>query len=312
MNLHEHPEDFSQLIGLTANYIGIPEAAVKRDYYIVMLLENLQASNFLNQCVFKGGTSLSKCYPNSINRFSEDIDLTFIPGEPLKNKQYDKALKNIEQVMTNGFVIEKITGERNDRNKSSYCWPVEDETCRIKLEIGSSVRPEPYALRSIKTFIQEYLESRGMHEYCVEYELKAFEINVLDITRTFLDKVFAVKRHALCGTLNSKVRHIYDVTVLYQRDEIKHFLQNKEEFKRLVQLTKETDAFYLQKRTGLDDFNPNTKYAFDSWSDKFDGFIKRRYESLHKDLLFTDKKQDFAVAIKTFEEISLILSEIDE
>ena len=55
----------------------IPESAVKRDYYIVLLLEKLGNSTYAEKCVFKGGTSLSKCYPGSIERFSEDIDLTF-------------------------------------------------------------------------------------------------------------------------------------------------------------------------------------------------------------------------------------------
>lgn len=41
MLLHEHPTDFKDLQELTAEYIGIPAVAVVRDYYIVMMLENL-------------------------------------------------------------------------------------------------------------------------------------------------------------------------------------------------------------------------------------------------------------------------------
>lgn len=67
MNLHTNKEDFEDLCVLTSEYIEIPEGAVKRDYYIVMLLQNLQNSNFASECVFIGGTSLSKCYPESIN-----------------------------------------------------------------------------------------------------------------------------------------------------------------------------------------------------------------------------------------------------
>ncbi|MHB8962812.1 MAG: nucleotidyl transferase AbiEii/AbiGii toxin family protein [Saccharofermentanales bacterium] len=76
MNLHNDKENFENLISVTSEYIGIPADAIRRDYFIVKLLQNLQNSEFCNCCVFKGGTSLSKCYPNSINRFSEDIDLT--------------------------------------------------------------------------------------------------------------------------------------------------------------------------------------------------------------------------------------------
>lgn len=93
MNLHEDKQSFEDLAILTAQYIHIPIAAVKRDYYIVMMLQLLENSEYADQCVFKGGTSLSKCYPDSIKRFSEDIDLTFISNDNLGNKQYNKALK---------------------------------------------------------------------------------------------------------------------------------------------------------------------------------------------------------------------------
>ena len=84
MNLHEHKEKFEELIAIVADYIGVPADAVRRDYYIVQMMQNLQNSEYTEVCVFKGGTSLSKCYPGSINRFSEDIDLTFIPVEDMK------------------------------------------------------------------------------------------------------------------------------------------------------------------------------------------------------------------------------------
>lgn len=89
MLLHEHPEDFKDLQELTAKYIDIPSVAVERYYYIVIMLEKLAQSPYADSCIFKGGTSLSKCYPGSIERFSEDIDLTFLPQEEMGNKQYD-------------------------------------------------------------------------------------------------------------------------------------------------------------------------------------------------------------------------------
>ena len=36
MRLHENEEDFRDLCSITAGYIGIPEDAVRRDYYIVV------------------------------------------------------------------------------------------------------------------------------------------------------------------------------------------------------------------------------------------------------------------------------------
>ena len=74
---------------------NIPSSAVRKDYFITLILQNLSNSIFLDNVVFKGGTSLSKCYPNSINRFSEDIDLTYIPDEGMSNKQISKKLRKI-------------------------------------------------------------------------------------------------------------------------------------------------------------------------------------------------------------------------
>ena len=44
----------------------------------------------------------------------------------------------------------------------------------------------------------------------------------------------SVKRHAICGTIEKKVRHIYDVTRLFPLPEIQAFLNDKDELKRLV------------------------------------------------------------------------------
>lgn len=258
MNLHKHREEFEELIAISADYIGVPADAVRRDYYIVQMMQNLQNSEYAEACVFKGGTSLSKCYPGSINRFSEDIDLTFIPVEDMNNKKYSRALKRIENTISAGFLMEKIEAERNDRNKSAYVWPENEsrETCRIKLEIGSSVRPDPFSKRSMKTYIQEYLDAKGMHNVVEEFDLQEVNVNTLDITRTFLDKVMSVKRHAICGTLPRKVRHIYDVTVLLDRSDIQKFLKDTEHLKQLLSLTKETDSLYLQKRNISEEYDP--------------------------------------------------------
>ncbi len=79
MNLHLNNKDFEELINLTSNFFNIPSSAIRKDYFITMILANLSNSEYNEFVVFKGGTSLSKCYPKSIERFSEDIDLTYLP-----------------------------------------------------------------------------------------------------------------------------------------------------------------------------------------------------------------------------------------
>lgn len=310
MLLHTHPEEFRELITVVAADKHIPESAVERDYYIVMMLKALADSSYADQCVFKGGTSLSKCFPGAIERFSEDIDLTFL-GTKLSNKVCDRAIKEIETIMSAGAHTEKITQERSDRSKSMYVWFDAPED-RIKLEIGSTVRPDPFSKRIIKTYIQEFLENRGFTEDVERFKLEAIELNTLNIERTFIDKIMSVKRHAICVTLDRKVRHIYDVTRLYQMPEIQFFLSSKEELKHLVQLTKYTDSFYIGRRNVPAEYDPTGPYDFQSWQHHFDSGIRATYESLHESLLYTDEKQNFDEAVRTFDAINKILSEIGE
>ena len=310
MKLHEYQYEFKDLISIVASKLHIPESAVERDYYIVLLLKNLENSEYADKCVFKGGTSLSKCYPGSIERFSEDIDLTFL-GMELSDKVCDKSIKQIEAIMTADAQTDKITAERSNRSKSMYVWFANEDN-KIKLEIGSSVRPDPYSKKTFKSYIHEFLEEQGAEDDIQKFELTSVTLNVLHIERTFIDKIMSVKRHAICESLDKKVRHIYDVTRLFALPEIQDFLRDKTELKRLIRITKETDSYYLEKRGITKKYNPNGAYDFDSWKQYLTPQIRLRYETLHKDLLYTDEQQKFDDALQAFSDISKIFAEISE
>lgn len=314
MNLHNERTDFLDLAAIVGQYKHIPMNAVIRDYYIVMMLQKLAESEYLHQCVFKGGTSLSKCYPGTIDRFSEDIDLTYISATDTSDKQKEKQLLKIEGILTAGFQIEKIETERNKVNKSCLVYfPGEDRNkVKVKLEIGSSVRPDPYSLLPMRTYIQEYLENRSLNDTVKKYELSEISIEVLAIERTFIDKVMAVKRHAVCGTLANKVRHIYDVKKLFDYPKIQEFLKDKQELKRLIALTKETDAYYLEKRNLSVSYNSLESYNFQDWKDLLDDKVKHNYESLHKTLLYSDESQKLDDAVSVFSSISRLFAELGE
>ena len=131
MKLHTHPEEFRELITVVANEKHISESAVERDYYIVMMLKSLADSPYADQCVFKGGTSLSKCYPGSIDRFSEDIDLTFL-GMELSDKACDKTIKKIETIK---MCI-------RDRLRScEKCWEICSASVKSRSPMFRSSRP---------------------------------------------------------------------------------------------------------------------------------------------------------------------------
>lgn len=314
MKLHLDNETFEELIQVTSMHFGIPELAVRKDYFITIILKRLSNSDYKNNVVFKGGTSLSKCYPGSIERFSEDIDLTYIPYEAESNKQIDKTLKKIESMLTCETKWEKINEERSRRNKSARVYFEKDlySGTPIKLEIGSSVRSEPYVLRKMTSLIGEYLYSKSMEDVAREYSLESFHLNVLDITRTFIDKVMAVKRHAITGTLSQKARHLYDIVKLYNMSDIQALLKDEETLKSIVRLTKETDKQYLEKRPLPKSYNPLEPYQFPSWEHHLDKAVKNNYEALHQSLLYTNKKQDFKEIVNVLQAINECLLKIDE
>ena len=128
----------------------------------------------------------------------------------------------------------------------------------------------------------------------------------------FVDKLMSVKRHAICGSIDTKVRHIYDVARLYELPEIKKFLADREELKRLITITKETDSYYLAKRNISKEYDPTGAYDFNTWKQHLTDSARSIYERLHIDLLYTDEKRSFDDALKAFEEIDEILQSIGE
>ena len=83
MNLHLDKEAFYELMIGAANELSIPTNIIEKDYYVTITLKALFERT--KDLVFKGGTSLTKCY-QLLDRFSEDIDLSYtaesgMPGE---------------------------------------------------------------------------------------------------------------------------------------------------------------------------------------------------------------------------------------
>jgi len=89
MNLHENKALFIDVIKEISDQLKISTGIIEKDYYVTLFLHDLILLD--NNFIFKGGTSLSKCY-HLINRFSEDIDLNY-PVELLTTGRR-KKIKN--------------------------------------------------------------------------------------------------------------------------------------------------------------------------------------------------------------------------
>ena len=100
MYLHEDREMFRTIVEQVAEESGKNSIVIEKDYYVTLILKLL--SEQLELCVFKGGTSLSKGF-RVINRFSEDIDITF-------NEHIGESRrKKLKHVVLKGIFTKKIT-----------------------------------------------------------------------------------------------------------------------------------------------------------------------------------------------------------
>src|SRR5665648_1255485 len=94
IKLHENKQLFGQSVQFTAQQLKIADIYVEKDYYwVTYTLQTIFNHPIGKDTVFKGGTSLSKCF-GLIGRFSEDIDLVGLRHEGESNNQLTNKLKN--------------------------------------------------------------------------------------------------------------------------------------------------------------------------------------------------------------------------
>lgn len=186
-------------------------------------LKSLQ-KDYLN-LLFKGGTSLSKCY-KAINRFSEDIDLTLeqeviTQGQRKKVKQ---IIKDTCDALNLKLLNESETRSRRDFNRYEIDYAPELEAIAIKpillVEITYIVKAYPSEVKEATSLIYDYMTSIGQEDFTKEYELRPFMISVQRVDRTLIDKVFALCDYYLTNKVKERSRHIYDVNKLLEYVEL--------------------------------------------------------------------------------------------
>jgi len=77
VKLHHDIKLSSDTLMAASQHLDIKLEFVEKDYWITLVLSRLAKSKYVDESVFKGGTSLSKGY-NLIERFSEDVDIAII------------------------------------------------------------------------------------------------------------------------------------------------------------------------------------------------------------------------------------------
>lgn len=218
MFLHNDKELFKDVIVATAVDQNRPVAIVEKDYYVTMILKLL--AQVEPRCVFKGGTSLSKCH-HVIERFSEDIDITFSDTltQGQRRKLKNDTIDNISKVLDLPIVNWDETRSRRDYNCYMFDYePIEGEVEKsllagVKMEVALGSIAFPTVKMPVDSYVYQYLSKENM-EIIREFGLEPFEMTIQSLERTFADKVFAICDYYMEGKVKRHSRHIYDLYML--------------------------------------------------------------------------------------------------
>lgn len=229
----------------TAQKMGVHEAIVEKDYWVCLLLDYLfNKSRYHRHFIFKGGTSLSKCF-HLIKRFSEDIDLIldwrllgyekeepWLERSKTKQDTFNKqANARAEDFLAKEFLpvfLTEISGmignearaetDRSDPQTILFHYPqlfqTESIVQSIRLEIGALAAWTPAVERTVTPYIFEY--------YPALAQLKPVPVITSSAERTFWEKATILHheanrpRHLAMPARYS--RHYYDLHCIAQSE----------------------------------------------------------------------------------------------
>jgi hypothetical protein len=226
--------DFADLVQAVAGAKKVPPGIIEKDYYVVRVLRAL-CDSLPDQFVFKGGTSLSKGW-NLLDRFSEDIDLLFRTeqdGKPLSKGELDRRMKRAQAVVqgTDGLTLVHEFSDKGVHRTCKFAYerifdPVSALGETVVLEMGTRGGTNPSPVRIVKSFLTEYVVENGFEG--LAEDLAPFEVECLDLTRTFIEKLFAIHAAYEKNRADGKVRHYYDVYQLAGTAETQAFIGTQE------------------------------------------------------------------------------------
>jgi hypothetical protein len=215
--MYLHSDDielFRDVISLTAEKLGTTMDIVEKDCYVTMILKILSEAKY--NVVFKGGTSLSKAF-GIIDRFSEDIDITFAEhlGEKRRKRLKYEILKPIEETL--GMKIRNWNNIESDKDYNHYDYyyePAFDHSMGLMPYVKIETALMSYAFPTVEHTIGNYIYTalgEEESEIIEKYGLAPFSMSVQAIERTMIDKIFALCDYYMLGRARRNSRHLYDI-----------------------------------------------------------------------------------------------------
>lgn len=226
---------------------GISPKAIEKDWWVTLVLRALFEGPYGQYMIFKGGTSLSKCW-NLIKRFSEDIDIALdaqVFGveykaaptkgdiERLKRKGCVFTSKELKIALVGqlekmgvpaGMIVilaEEVDERMPDKDPqvlmAGYPSLYESNpylSDEVRVEVGVRSLKEPFIQRAIQSILYTWFPNAA-------YAETPLEIAAVDPRKTCLEKAFLLHEEFMKPDMDKMrigrmSRHLYD---LYQLDK---------------------------------------------------------------------------------------------
>lgn len=261
--------DQSEALEVAAGRSGRPAHLLEKDIWVVWALSAIYDSPLGNTLTFKGGTSLSKVY-KVIDRFSEDIDLTYdirelvpdllrdgnpIPASASQEKKITSAVRSrlpqwieqtvqpvIEQALVASGLQAALSLAGKDNDKLIIAYPATKKgtgyaAATIQLEFGARATGEPHQRHHVACDIAPLIDG---------VTFPTAQPLVMAAERTFWEKATAAHVYCLQGRLRGDrySRHWYDLAALAKTT---HFASAASNHELARQVAEHKSMFFAEK-----------------------------------------------------------------
>ena len=220
MKLHLDRDAFEAIILDIQNREDIRSDVLEKDYYVTLMLNELSKNQADWKAYFKGGTALYKAL-SSINRFSEDIDLTVYVNDCSSNNQ--KRVR-LEKSADGYYCLPKLVEDQENKKckgsiVSIYKYDpmftafIDDPLQRfgrVKIESTSFTVSEPTEIMEIAPVIYNKATEEQKIVLKEQFDIFPFGIMTIKLERIFVDKIFAAEfyyRKVKDTTLDIEIRN---------------------------------------------------------------------------------------------------------
>lgn len=293
MLFHLKEKDFKKFIEDMSIKTNIAVDIIEKDYYVCLVLKELAKKQDYLKAYFKGGTAVYKIL-DTMNRFSEDIDLTVKVLSEESNTRNKKRLK--ESAL--GYEIEGLELIKDEciDNKGSitgvYQYPSVYEDSEIPLQRAGKIQVESTSFTVSKPTEKYYIEpliyklANDKEKKILEeqFDITKIEIEIIKLERMFIDKIFATEFYYIRNMYMDTAKHLYDISVLFSNNKIQKLLNNKDELNKLIQYKRQEENVRIggiDEKTAIKDFS---YFKLD-----FDDSLIKEFEKMQDKYVLNDK-----------------------